>query len=130
MGLKMAILISTWKLLAPSWRQVGAILVQFGEILAVPSRAKIDQNLPRQLQVAPRSSQTPSGPRFFQVFGSFLLLFFVISRRIRVQLLLLISNLSEDFFKSFLLERSSERSPMGGWAAVLARRASSIIYNK
>ena len=77
-GLKMAILAPTWGILAPSWRHLGPILAQFGEILADPSPAKIDQNLPGQLlrvfrlQVAPRSSQTLSKPRFCKFLGPLL----------------------------------------------------------
>ena len=48
-GLKMVILAPTWKLLAPSRLQVGAILPHSGEILVDPNPAKIDQNQPRQL---------------------------------------------------------------------------------
>ena len=76
-GLRMTILAPTWRLLAPSWLQVGAILPHLGEILVDPSPAKIDQNRPRQLlrpfclKVAPKSSQTPSRPRFFKFSGPF-----------------------------------------------------------
>ena len=49
--LKMAILASIWKLLAPSWLQVGAILPHLGEILVDPSPAKIDQTRPRQILI-------------------------------------------------------------------------------
>ena len=77
-GLKMAILAPTWKLLAPSWLQVGAILPHLGEILVDPSPAKIDQNQPRQLlrhflsQGRPQELPDPLQTSIFQVFRSIL----------------------------------------------------------
>ena len=75
-GLKMAILAPTWRLLAPSWLQVGAILPHLGEILVDPSPAKIDQNQPRQLlkdllsQGRPQELPDPLQTSIFQVFRS------------------------------------------------------------
>jgi hypothetical protein len=62
--------------LAPSWLQLGPILAQFGEILADPSPAKIDQNQSRQLlrhflsQGRPQELPDPLQTSIFQVFRS------------------------------------------------------------
>ena len=75
-GLKMAILAPTWRLLAPSWLQVGAILPHLGEILVDPSPAKIDQNQLRQLfkdflfQGRPQELPDPLQTSILQVFKS------------------------------------------------------------
>ena len=86
------------EVLGPSWRHLGsklaptfANLAPFWASRGRPKSTKIGQD--RHLSIfrpklAPRSSQTPSGPRFFPVWGSFLNRFFVIFQRIRVQLLL------------------------------------------
>ena len=72
----MAILAPTWGILAPSWLQLGLILDQFGEILADPSAAKIDQNLPGQLlrdfspPGRPQELPDPLQTSIFQVFGT------------------------------------------------------------
>jgi len=72
----MAILARTWRLLAPSWLQVGAILPHLGEILVDPRPAKIDQNQPRQLltdflsQNRPQELSDPLQTSIFQVFKS------------------------------------------------------------
>ena len=68
LGLKMAILAPTWEI------QLGPILAQFGEILADPSPAKIDQNLPGQLSRdfsppgRPQELPDPLQTLIFQVF--------------------------------------------------------------
>ena len=75
-GLKMAILASTWKLLAPSWLQVGAILPHSAEILVDPSPAKITQNQSRQLLVdfssqgRPQELPDPLQTSIFQDLGT------------------------------------------------------------
>ena len=75
-GLKMAILAPTSRILAPSWLQLGSNLTQFGEILADPSPAKIDQNLPGQLlrdysfPGRPQELPDPLQTSIFQVFGT------------------------------------------------------------
>ena len=77
------ILAPTWKLLPPSWFQVGAILPHLGEILVDPSPAKINQNQPRQLlrdflsQGRPQELPDPLQTSIFQVFRSIFLKVFV-----------------------------------------------------
>ena len=67
-----------WRLLAPSWLQVGAILPHLGEILVDPSPAKIDQNQPRQLlrdflsQGRPQELPDPLQTSIFKFWASLL----------------------------------------------------------
>ena len=82
----MAILAPTWRLLAPSWLQVGAILPHLGEILVDPSPAKIDQNQPGQLlrdfssQGRPQELPDPLQTSIFHVFGTIFKTFSLISK--------------------------------------------------
>ena len=78
----MAILAPTWGILAASWLQLGPILAQFGEILADPSPAKIDQNQPGQLlrdfssQGRPQELPDPLQTSILQNFGTNFYTFF------------------------------------------------------
>ena len=114
--------------LGPNLEALGAILPHLGEILVDPSPAKIDQNHPRQLsrdfllqgrpQELPDPLQTSIFHVFkyiFQRFSSFL------SEQLFIDSAIVFNTFSLIFFGCGPLERS--------WgAAVLARRASSIIY--
>ena len=120
----MAILAPTWRILAPSWLQLGSNLAQFGEILADPSPAKIDQNLPGQLlrdfspPGRPQELPDPLQTSIFQVFGTifktFSLIFqntFFIDSALKVYNFF--NTFSLIFFASVTLE-SSRREGGGG----------------
>ena len=127
-GLKMAILTPTWRLLAPSWLQVGAILPHLGEILVDPSPAKIDQNQPRQLlrdflsQGRPQELPDPLQTSIFQVFRSIFQRFSSIFQNnfYRFRFGKIKAFLTHLFF-NFLWERSSRKVPKGGGGGTRAQ---------
>ena len=73
-GLKMATWAPTWPILAPSWLQLGAIMGHLGDILVVPSPAKIDQKSAKtafENFFVPRSPLRPPRPPPDLDFSSF-----------------------------------------------------------
>ena len=128
----------SWPQLGGSWRHLGSklapsypIWARFWSIRARPKLTKISQDSLWEifrLKIAPKSSQTPSRPRFFKFSGPFLndvrkfSKYFFIDSALKLNSFFNVFSLI--FFGSVPLQRSRREG-----AAVLARRASSIyIY--
>ena len=114
----------SWPQLGGSWRHLGSklapscpIWARFWSIRARPKLTKISQDSFWEifcLKVAPKSSQTPSRPRFFRFSGTFFKGFRQFFGTPFDRFCFKVYSFSKHLFFNFLRERSSRKVPKGG----------------
>ena len=120
--------------MAPSWVQLGANFRQLGSILGVLGPAKIDQNRSRppfvdfSSQAGPQELPDPLRTSIFSCLGVVFKSFFCYFSKDSCTTSALNFNAFGCFLQDFFFWSVLQKGPEGKWAAVFARRASSIIF--